>query len=39
MAVSPKHAVNGNTIKEPFPEGMEMAMFGKYSKVHVLQTM
>ncbi|VDI26623.1 peptide-methionine (S)-S-oxide reductase [Mytilus galloprovincialis] len=28
MAVSPKHAVNGNTIKEPFPEGMEMAMFG-----------
>lgn len=28
MAVSPKHAVNSNTIKEPFPEGMEMAMFG-----------
>ncbi|XP_061699530.1 mitochondrial peptide methionine sulfoxide reductase isoform X3 [Syngnathoides biaculeatus] len=28
MAVADKHAVNGNAAVEPFPEGMEMIMFG-----------
>jgi hypothetical protein len=28
MVVDKKHAVNGNTIVEPFPDGMQMAMFG-----------
>ncbi|KAL8571002.1 Peptide methionine sulfoxide reductase MsrA 2 [Nucella lapillus] len=28
MKVSPKHAVSGNTIVPPFPDQMEMAMFG-----------
>ncbi|XP_029114249.1 mitochondrial peptide methionine sulfoxide reductase isoform X2 [Scleropages formosus] len=28
MAVAGKHAVNGRTTVEPFPEGMEMVMFG-----------
>lgn len=28
IKVSPKHAVNGNPTVAPFPEGMEMAMFG-----------
>ena len=28
MPVPDKHYVNGNPLKPPFPEGMEMAMFG-----------
>jgi peptide-methionine (S)-S-oxide reductase len=28
MSVPDRHYVNGNSIKPPFPEGMEMAMFG-----------
>ena len=28
MPVSPNHYVNGNTIVPPFPENMQMAMFG-----------
>ncbi|KAK6474170.1 peptide methionine sulfoxide reductase MsrA-like isoform X1 [Huso huso] len=28
MVVSAKHAVNGNTMVEPFPEGMEKVIFG-----------
>lgn len=28
MPVPSKHYVNGNPLKPPFPEGMEMAMFG-----------
>lgn len=28
MVVADKHVVNGNTVKEPFPDGMQMAMFG-----------
>jgi peptide-methionine (S)-S-oxide reductase len=28
MPVPDRHYVNGNSIKPPFPEGMEMAMFG-----------
>jgi peptide-methionine (S)-S-oxide reductase len=28
MPVPAKHFVNGNPLKPPFPEGMEMAMFG-----------
>jgi peptide-methionine (S)-S-oxide reductase len=28
MLVPAKHFVNGNPLKPPFPEGMEMAMFG-----------
>lgn len=28
MPVPPKHFVNGNPLKPPFPEGMEKAMFG-----------
>lgn len=28
MAVPSSHYVNGNLLKPPFPEGMEMAMFG-----------
>lgn len=28
MAVPSSHYVNGNPLKPPFPEGMEMAMFG-----------
>jgi peptide-methionine (S)-S-oxide reductase len=28
MPVPDKHFINGNSLKPPFPEGMEMAMFG-----------
>lgn len=28
MSVPDKHYVNGNALKPPFPEGMELAMFG-----------
>jgi peptide-methionine (S)-S-oxide reductase len=28
MAVPDRHFVNGNALKPPYPEGMEMAMFG-----------
>jgi peptide-methionine (S)-S-oxide reductase len=28
MAFTNRHFVNGNSLKAPFPEGMEMAMFG-----------
>ena len=28
MPVPPRHAVNGNRMTEPFPEGLELAMFG-----------
>src|SRR5882672_7874899 len=28
MPVPPTHFVNGNRLTEPFPDGMEMAMFG-----------
>jgi peptide-methionine (S)-S-oxide reductase len=28
MPISGKHFVNGNTIQEPFPEGIELACFG-----------
>src|SRR4029434_11339261 len=30
-APSAKHAVNGNRTVPPFPEGMQMVMFGKWS--------
>ena len=30
IKVSPKHAVNGNPTVPPFPDEMEMAMFGNY---------
>ncbi|XP_064617879.1 peptide methionine sulfoxide reductase MsrA-like isoform X2 [Liolophura sinensis] len=28
MVVSPKHAVNGNSVVPPFPDNLKMAMFG-----------
>ena len=31
MSVSGKHAVNQNNMVPPFPENMEMAMFGESS--------
>ena len=35
MVVDKKHAVNGNTVVEPFPDGMQMAMFGN-NKLYVV---
>lgn len=28
-----KHAVNGNTVREPFPDNTKMAMFGKIRRI------
>ncbi len=28
MPVAAKHFINGNPLQAPFPEGMEMALFG-----------
>ena len=35
MVVDKKHAVNGNTIVEPFPDGMQMAMFGNINNYNM----